>query len=45
MAIAIHEVNLLDSKGVPQAIEKLAYKFPRLVKILADGDYQGKLAN
>ena len=30
LAVAIHEANLHDSKGAPQAIEKLAYKFPRL---------------
>ena len=41
----IHEANLHDSKGAPQAIEKLAYKFPRLVKILADGGYRGDLAD
>ncbi|WP_308763702.1 transposase [uncultured Bacteroides sp.] len=45
MAVAIHEANLHDSKGAPQVIEKLAYKFSRLVKILADGGYQGKLAD
>ena len=45
LAVAIHEANLHDSKGAPQAIEKLAYKFPRLVKILADGGYRGDLAD
>ena len=45
MAVAIHEANLHDSKGAPQAIEKLAYKFPRLVKILADGGYRRDLGN
>lgn len=45
LAVAIHEANLHDSKGTPQVIEKLACKFSRLVKILADGDYQGKLAD
>ena len=44
LAVAIHEANLHDSKGTPQVIEKLAYKFPRLVKILADGGYRGNLA-
>ena len=29
----------------PQVIEKLNYKFPRLVKILADGGYKGDLAD
>ena len=36
--------NKHDSKGAPQVIEKLAYKFPRIVKILADGGYRGNLA-
>lgn len=44
MAIAVHEANVHDSKGAPEVIEKLSYKFPRLTKILADGGYQGKLA-
>jgi len=43
MAVAVHEANIHDSKGAPKVIEKLAYKFPRLVKILADGGYQGSL--
>lgn len=41
LAVAIHEASLHDSKGAPQAIEKLVYKFPRLAKILADGGYRG----
>ena len=45
LAVAIHEANLHDSKGALQAIEKLAYKFPRLVKILADGGYRGGLVD
>ena len=32
LAVAIHEANLHGSKGAPQVIEKLAYKFPRIVK-------------
>ena len=45
LAVAIHEANLHGSKGASQAIEKLAYKFLRLVKILADGDYRGGLTD
>ena len=45
LAVAIHEANLHGSKGAPQVIEKLAYKFPRIVKILADGGYRGNLAD
>lgn len=41
LAVAIHEANQHNSKGAPQAIEKLTYKFPRLVKTLADGSYKG----
>lgn len=45
LAVAVHEANLHDSKGAPKVIERLAHKFPRLVKILADGGYQGDLAD
>lgn len=45
LAVAVHEANLHDSKGTPKVIERLAHKFPRLVKILADGGYQGDLAD
>ena len=45
LAVAVHEANLHDSKGAPKVIERLAHKFPRLVKILANGGYQGDLAD
>lgn len=45
MAVAVHEANIHDSKGVPQVIDKLAFKFPRLIKILADGGYRGTLSD
>ena len=44
MSINVHEANIHDSKGAVPTIEKLAYKFPGLCKILADGGYQGDLA-
>lgn len=44
MSVNVHEANIHDSKGAVPTIEKLAYKFPRLCKILADGGYQGDLA-
>ncbi len=44
MAIKVHEANIHDSKGVIPTIENLAWKFPRLTKILADGGYQGDLS-
>ena len=34
-----------DSKNVPQAIEKLTYKFPSLVKVLTDEGYREDLAD
>ena len=34
-----------DSKGAPMVIDNPSYKFPRLVKILADGGYRGNLAD
>ncbi|MCI1648982.1 MAG: IS5 family transposase, partial [Bacteroides sp.] len=45
IAIAIHQANIHDSKGAPMVIDSLAYKFPRLVKILADGGYRDSLAD
>ncbi|MCI1682733.1 MAG: IS5 family transposase [Bacteroides sp.] len=45
IAIAIHQANSHDSKGAPMVIDSLAYKFPRLVKILADGGYRDSLAD
>jgi transposase len=45
LAVAVHKASMHDSKVAPQAIEKLAYKFPRLAKILADGGYRGGLAD
>lgn len=44
MAIKVHEANIHDSKGAMPTLENLAYKFPRLSKILADGGYQGDLS-
>lgn len=44
MAIKVREANIHDSKGAMPTIECLAYKFPRLSKILADGGYRGDLA-
>ena len=45
LAIAVHEANVHDSKGAPEVIKNLAYKFPRLAKILADGGYRGNLVD
>lgn len=41
LAVFVHKANLYDSKGAEPALEKLAHKFPRLKKILADGGYRG----
>ena len=45
MAIAVHETNVHDSEGAPEVIKNLAYKFPRLAKILADSGYRGNFAD
>lgn len=45
MAMFVHEANLHDSKGASKVIERLAHKFPRLVKIFADGGYQRDLGD
>jgi putative transposase len=41
MAVSVHEANIHDSKGAESALSKIAYKFPRLKKIIADGGYRG----
>jgi len=41
MAVSVHEASIHDSKGAESALGKLAHKFPRLKKILADGGYRG----
>ena len=41
MAVSVHEASIHDSKGAESALEKLAHKFPRLKKILANGGYRG----
>ena len=45
MFVAVHEANVHDNKGAPKVIKRLSYKFPRLAKILADGDYRGSLGD
>jgi putative transposase len=41
LAIFVHEANIHDRKGAEPAVKKIANKFPRLKKILADGGYRG----
>ena len=45
MSVKVHEANIHDSTGAPDVINNLAYKFPRLTKIIADGGYRGNLAD
>lgn len=45
MSIKVHEANSHDSKGAPEVIENLSFKFPRLAKIIADGGYIGNLTD
>ena len=42
LGIFVHEANIHDRKGAEPALEKIAHKFPRLSKILADGGYRGE---
>ena len=42
LGIFVHEANIHDRKGAEPAFEKIANKFPRLRKILADGGYRGE---
>ena len=41
LAISVHEANIHDSEGAESVLKKLANKFPRLKKILADVGYRG----
>ncbi|MGL5684009.1 MAG: IS5 family transposase [Marinifilaceae bacterium] len=45
LSISVHPANIHDSKGAPDVIEKMRCRFPRLVKILADGGYRVTLAH
>ena len=45
MAVAVHEADIHDNKDAPKVIERLEHKFPRLVKILADGGYRRTLGD
>lgn len=38
MFINVHDTRIYDRKGAMPTIECLAYKFPWISKILADGD-------
>lgn len=44
MATVIHPANIHDSKGAIPLIKQLVGRCPCLKKILADGGYQGPLA-
>ncbi len=43
MALVIQNANVQDRSGAKEVIEELRYKYPRLVKILADQGYTGDL--
>ena len=45
IAIIIHSANIQDREGAKNVIEELRYKYPRLIKILADQGYTGELAD
>jgi putative transposase len=42
MVVMVHAANIYDGKAAFAVIERLKFKFPRLVKILADGGYRGE---
>jgi putative transposase len=44
MAARVHAANIHDSVGAVDTIKLLQYDFPRLMKIIADGGYRGRLA-
>ena len=41
LAVFVHEATIHDSKGAESALKKLAHKFPRLKKVIAEGGYRG----
>lgn len=43
LVVIVHTANHHDSKAAFKVIELLKYRFPRLVKIIADAGYRGQL--
>lgn len=43
LVVVIHAANIHDSKGAIDVISNLKGRFPRLRKIVADGEYRGEL--
>jgi len=43
LCVLVHSANIHDSKAAIYVIEKLRYKYARMMKILADGGYRGEL--
>ena len=43
MALVVHAANIHDSKSASFVLYELKFRFPRLVKIIADGAYRGEL--
>lgn len=43
LVVMVHAANHHDSKAAFKVIKQLKYRFPRLVKIIADGGYRGQL--
>lgn len=44
LTVVVHAANQHDSKAAFKVIQTLKYRFPRLVKIIADAGYRGQLA-
>nr|WKN34448.1 transposase [Tunicatimonas sp. TK19036] len=42
MAVVVHPANMPDQQAAPLVIHELRGKYPRLVKIMADGGYTGE---
>jgi len=45
LVVIVHAANHHDSKAAFKVIESLKYRFPRLVRIIADAGYRGELAD
>ena len=44
LAVVVHSAYLQDREGAKLVLHELRFKYPRLVKIIADGGYTGELA-
>ena len=44
LCVVVHAANIYDGAAAMSVIEKLRFRFSRMIKIIADGGYRGELA-